>query len=430
MDYNSLTDNTGRGLPRIILYIFLAYTMFIQFKFVEVPGMVTLLGALLLGSVFLYTICSHIDINTYLTREIKGLFVFYLITLVTGVLVSPSISLHLSTWMNSFLYFFIIVSIVYIANNIKNLKICMTFVGILILLIACVFLINPVLYRDTSIAENIRYSISSKLNVNTLGTYFAFGIWIILCAMTFIKKIRPVGIVCILLMLVAIAKTGSRKSIIGAVILLALWYILIFMLDYSKNVILKILITIGLIIGIYFLITQVYSDSMLALRMNQLVETLTSDESSSYSRIVMYERAYQLFQTNPLFGVGFNGYSYYFGGYSHAAYAEVLACTGLVGTVLYFGVYVTSIVRIIKMIKVCRNNPLLDQEQKMLKLALILWLEMSFMAISIIHIYVITSFIYMGFLLAMIRIAYNAILEAYPEYEKYCTGTRISLGGE
>ena len=246
MDYNSLTDNTGRGLPRIILYIFLAYTMFIQFKFVEVPGMVTLLGALLLGSVFTYTICSHIDINTYLTREIKGLFVFYLITLVTGVLVSPSISLHLSTWMNSFLYFFIIVSIVYIANNIKNLKICMTFVGILILLIACVFLINPVLYRDTSIAENIRYSISSKLNVNTLGTYFAFGIWIILCAMTFIKKIRPVGIVCILLMLVAIAKTGSRKSIIGAVILLALWYILIFMLDYSKNVILKILIAFNL----------------------------------------------------------------------------------------------------------------------------------------------------------------------------------------
>ena len=80
----------------------------------------------------------------------------------------------------------------------------------------------------------------------------------------------------------------------------------------------------------------------------------TGDET----RIGMYQEAYQFFKSSPLFGIGFNNYRLLsvYHTYSHSTYAEVLACTGLLGAVLYLSAFLIMAGKTIKIIAVGRTD--------------------------------------------------------------------------
>ena len=59
---------------------------------------------------------------------------------------------------------------------------------------------------------------------------------------------------------------------------------------------------------------------------------------STFTREAMYRRGWELFEQNPLFGVGYNQFRVVsgFGTYSHSTYAEILSSGGIMGAFIYF----------------------------------------------------------------------------------------------
>lgn len=420
--------NISKRLPEYVMYIFVIYTLYIQYRGLVIPNAVTMLGALTLGIVLLYMLVTHFNLLDVLTPEITICLTFYFVTFFTGIFSSPHTSTHISRWTESFLYFLLSISMVYIAQKCSSVDKLAAFFCLFSLLCAVTLFIDPVLYRETSIQTNIRYSLATTLNVNTLGTYFMFGCWCMLFLMTFQKKLRFWGIVYLIAMLLAINKTGSRKNLIAIFILVVLWLFLIMFWE-NKRKPLKIIVFILVAgIGVYIISTQVFAGSVMALRMQELIQDLTSN-SDSYNRINMYKQGWNLFKEHPLFGVGFYGYAYYFGGYSHTTFMEVLSCTGVVGSILYFGMYVYSICKIIWLIQITKYNKNLYRANMLLRLALILWAALLFMAVGVIHIYLVISFISFGILFATIREAEQMIKNSNcGEYRRKYGPKRKSIG--
>jgi O-antigen ligase len=63
---------------------------------------------------------------------------------------------------------------------------------------------------------------------------------------------------------------------------------------------------------------------------------------SNEGRILLYRQAYKDFLSSPFFGIGFKNFAVKHGAYTHSAYAEVLACTGIFGVLLYFTSYIKT----------------------------------------------------------------------------------------
>ncbi len=230
--------------------------------------------------------------------------------------------------------------------------------------------------------------------------------------LTFNKKLKYVAIPYLVVMFLAINLTGSRKNLLAILIIVALWFILVMFKNNRSNLISIFAAMVIAMIVFYFLFTKVFAGSIMALRLQELVQGITNN-TQDYKRITMYIEGWDLFKKYPLFGVGFYGYAYFFGGYSHTTIIEVFCCTGLIGFVLYFGMYVYSIHKIIKLIKITNNHKELYRANMLLRMAIIMWAELIFMAIGVIHIYLVVSFLSFGILFSTISEAKCIIGEYY-----------------
>ncbi len=74
-------------------------------------------------------------------------------------------------------------------------------------------------------------------------------------------------------------------------------------------------------------------------------------------RYGMYIEGFQLFSENPIFGIGLGNFSARskYGKYSHSDMIESLACTGLIGFLLYQSFYVILVFRLIRLIRSTEN---------------------------------------------------------------------------
>lgn len=396
-------NDSSTIIPQFFIYIFVVYTLYVQFRIVNFPRGVTVLGAIALGVTLIHMVYSKDKYKDVLIPEIKLLLVFYFSTFFTGAINSPNLSAHFGRWMESFLYFLIIVAMVHVANNRKNLEVIILFFCVFFLVCAITLILSPVQYRDTSITRNIRYSISTRLNVNTLGVYITIGTWCMFFLMSINKKIRILGVAYIITMFYALNLTGSRKNFIALCIVVLMWIVLVYVSEIKINPVLSVLMGIGIIGFIYIVSRIMLSGSLMAIRLQDLWMRLTTEERDQYSRVNMYQNAWKLLKAYPLTGVGFSGYAYYYGGYSHTTYGEVLACTGIIGSILYFNMYIYSIYRIIFRLKTSLRNKYDELSPIMLKMTLILWSALLFLAVGIIHIYSIVSFLSFGILFAVLR---------------------------
>lgn len=119
----------------------------------------------------------------------------------------------------------------------------------------------------------------------------------------------------------------------------------------------------------------------------------------------MYIAAFELFKMSPFIGVGMDNYRALtvFSTYSHSTYAEVLSCTGVVGTILYFIPYCSIAVKIVKLIK----NSVMEISINA-KLLGILFFMLLFLGTGVIHFYDVNSYISLGFLVAFCSLYYKA----------------------
>lgn len=399
--------DTWKTLCRMVFFLFVIYTQYLQFVVAEISGMVTMLGGATIGLCFVGILAKYGLVEFVRLKEYRIYCLFFIVSFALGVVGCQLLSAHLENWTQSFLYFLLIPCIFFMFENIAEYKKLLLFYVCFSVLCAITLIVNPVIYHNASAAslENIRYSLSANLNVNTLGMYFVLGAWCLLVLATFVESgLLAIMPFILVLFLYSIFLTCSRKNLIAFIILVAMWSVMIW-IPQNRNSPKKILCMIViLVIAVIYAYNKFYVGSSLEYRMTNLF--MGADEGDDI-RGNMYENAFELLKEKFITGFGFRGYSVYYegnaGGYSHATYAELPACTGIVGCIIYFGMYFCSIRKLIINIVYVKNNPKFFETKKLLYMALIMWFLILFYSSCVIMFYELICFLIFGFLFVIIR---------------------------
>lgn len=189
-------------------------------------------------------------------------------------------------------------------------------------------------------------------NENAIGLFLANGI---LCCLIFSFKSKRLLVKIALLFAVfslgvLVLLTGSRKSL--AFVLIGI--VLIVFANYRKAKIGKkffaFLVMMALLAVVYSVIGSLPMFATINERLNLLFEGFfggKSNYSSDEFRKMMIEEGLVAFYEKPIFGHG-AGYSYVlFGTYSHNNFVELLMNYGLVGFVLYYGMYAVLVIKLL-----------------------------------------------------------------------------------
>lgn len=246
----------------------------------------------------------------------------------------------------------------------------------------------------------VRMSISNTANSNALGVMMLFSIAMCIYRINTtekrFKKLLPWILVSFVFAYYMIS-TASKKAILGTIILLVFWMIFSLPKQFSGSALLKWVLAVG-VVAILMFVFYTWFKSNNYERFKYVIDRMTAirDDESTQERSELMKAAWHVFLQHPVFGVGLNNFSYYnsYRTYSHSTYFELLSCTGIIGTVLFF-VPVISIIRNLKekkdYYKHNDNSTYIQTEYMLIVMAVVLFIYISQIAIySFIHIYVLT----------------------------------------
>ncbi len=400
----------------VMIWCISVYSSIIQYLYFEIPNVMLMLGAAIL---VLYILAKGgtLVFRKALTEENSCLLSFMAYMLISGLLFSPYKNGHITQWITCMEYLFLQIVIASIIKDSGS----DTFHILLLaeaLALAAIFVQNPIEYKASG-----RYSIADDVNPNGLGMMFTVGIWAVLYRQQKSKLPLVLTGAFIALFGYCILLTGSRKSLIGTALAVVLWLFLCFFPSLKgKDSFLgvaTILVMIILVFIIGRLFMSIYRDSSLAARMDNLL-----NEASEGKRSNMYREGYEILKTNPLFGIGFFGFQYYFGAYSHATLVEIPVSGGIIGVFLYFGAYYISIKKIIHIYIKTKGVQVLSTEHTRIKMVLILFVMVCFYTICIIHSYQFDSSILFGIIFGETAFLENRL------YSKQDTPMKKKIGSK
>ena len=405
----------------VSVWIAVYYSVIIQYKYIQISNGMLIFGLFVLAT-FMFTWAQKVcEIRLVFTSECLWMLAFMIYMLLIGYIASYDTARHMKQWTTSLEYMFMTIVISSVIMNLGTDSFHIMLLSISIVL-AIVFLKDPVLYVTGG-----RYSISKEVNPNGLGMSFTTGVWVILYLQQKRKMPLLISLATVVLLIYCIFKTGSRKALIAAGIIIFLWYVL----GYLPNVMkMKSKAKIAILLFSALLLTilveeflHLYSGSDIEARMGGL-----DDEVSGGLRSSMYKNGWALFKAHPLFGLGFQGYSYYYRIYSHATLVEVPVSGGIFGSFLYFVPYYTSIKKCIKLYKYCKQHEGLSVHISEIKMIIILWIAMLFYCTVIIHPYQFDSFIIFGIIFGQTSFIERKILLVHDkdneQMEKKCKWIR------
>ena len=195
-----------------------------------------------------------------------------------------------------------------------------------------------------------RYTFAPGLNPNAFGIIMLMGIF---CFFVLSIGKRPAfllfSLTAIGFILYGVMLTGSRKTLLGILLFIGIWFVTQFIPAlYRKSPILCITVTFASIMtvaGLLLIFWQPLSETPMVQRLMHF-----SDESGNIVRLSMYGTAIDLLLQHPLLGIGFNQFQFIggFGFYSHSTYAELLSCTGIIGTIVYGAVFIIMITHMVQ----------------------------------------------------------------------------------
>ena len=152
----------------------------------------------------------------------------------------------------------------------------------------------------------------------------------------------------ILLFFFCIAESGSRKYLLASAFVVGIWAMTQSTSIWKKNdtnqriaLVAIIIMLIGL--GAYY-IHNIFSNSLVYSRLQD------NNDAGNVNRIMLYQKAIEIFKNNPIFGGGYDQFKYWSktGGYAHSTYAEAIADYGFAGSALYFIPMFYSVIRIFR----------------------------------------------------------------------------------
>jgi|GEM_PF-875262 len=150
----------------------------------------------------------------------------------------------------------------------------------------------------------------------------------------------------IILSFYIIVLTISKKAIILAPLMILLSFSL-------KSLKLKNIVMFSLLIFVAIKLLITYSDINQLNNLTQLMEKRFDGmvnminghggDASSQERAFLLEEGFNIFADSPIFGIGLNNARYFLIKYTHNNYLELLIGVGIVGTALFYSMYILSI---------------------------------------------------------------------------------------
>lgn len=386
------------NISKIVFVIFLFYVEWFQVVFFQIPSMLILLGACMMIFIILHAIQKKIDMGKMITPELLLWILFTLSSLFIGMLIVDNYSNLISSIFTFGQFLVLMYYIVYISDKDGNVDFFINTYIILTILSAI-----TTIFWGIDYGEGGRMSMGLRNNPNALGTTMVAGIAFILYKLDF-KKIYMIILLfsSIFLLFYVVILTGSRTSMLSFVLIIIYWFVFVFfeelkVLPIAKK--LKSILSIVILLSLgYYIFYPLIEDSIILNRLQLLFEKGTEVRGE------MYLVALDLFKKNPLIGVGFNNYREItiFQTYSHSTYAESLACTGIVGSILYFIPYLVILYKYKGLVTSIIDDTVWLARAKVF---LGLFFVLLFLGTGVIHFYETTSSIVFGIIIAFSRIS-------------------------
>lgn len=383
-------------INKILFLVMLFYQAWFQVVFFQINYFLHIVGFLMMASFFIDITLKKIRINKIFNIEIILWIIFGLVVFTFGYFNAYDKALHISSTIDYFQFLSVLIVIVYISLSEKKIDF---FVNSFIAL-SFVCAISTIIIRYDY--HHGRITMGPKNNPNTLGIMMAYGIGFLLFKLNFKSFSRAIIIITLIMLFTYVTfLSGSRKSFLSICILFFLWIIMLAIPLYKKMKLkskLKYLLILLLsILLISNFIIPIFENSLLFNRL------LILFKSPDQGRIGMYNDAWRIFKEYPLFGVGMQQYRVVsvYQTYSHSTYAEAIANTGIIGSILYFSVYFILALRYIKIF----FNKTLDIEiLKKFRIMIFMFAMTIFLGIGVIHFYDLLSFVFFGVLISYIHI--------------------------
>lgn len=173
------------------------------------------------------------------------------------------------------------------------------------------------------------------------------------CLYFFFKEKKKKYLLIMPLLILIIVLSGSRKTFLALLLLIFLFYY-----DFNqKKITLKSFFKLFFVL--FIVISLLYSTIKIPILYKNIgwrfEGVITGEESSAYTRNIMYETAVKNIKRNPIFGYGLNTFSTFsgsFGAWAHNNYLEILVSGGILLFIFYYSLYVYLFINLYKI----RNN--------------------------------------------------------------------------
>lgn len=313
-----------------IVYFLVFYSLYMQFDGYNNYNLKLLMYVAITGLTVLQCFLSRGEcINN---KHIIWLIIFIVVITLTSYTVTPSVSNMLNRLSDMIMYTILTVAI-FVSCKYRKERI-----EVLMWIIVLAGVCCSIALMVRGVDNHTGGLVLGVLNQNEFSNIVLLGsfcsLYLLLIHRTGRMVLKLILIIATILMYYSGLLGGSRKFFAIALTMAALYFIFCIMpsINFKKKKA-HIMFFFGVIVltfGVYFAVDYAINHTIVGSRL--FATGYYGDEE----RLYFYQKAWEYFLANPLFGLGVNGFSYYEGKYSHSIYAELLSCTGLTGMVIFF----------------------------------------------------------------------------------------------
>ncbi len=325
---------TDRGLF-ISLALLFVYAFWYQYVSTSNTNLFSLLGIICLFFCF-----SRLKLKFSYYQDLSALIAFMIFCSLTLIINDFSFDRHLTRLISMYKYMIPLLGIyLYVDGERRKFKHILVAVCITTVLMFLSIQRSSIVYQTGAVT----FGSSNGMNTNVLSSIICLGLFSALYLL-FDSKNKAVNIILIIYIMYCLYTqilAASRRGFIEFCFLLILSLYSYVQIRYKKKVIVKLLGFLALFLGIYFIYSYLSNNSSSIALMQRF---LIRDSKGDQNRVFYMHTAFDLFKQSPIIGMGLGSVEKSIGIYSHSLYLELIASTGIVGTLILLGLFCKEII--------------------------------------------------------------------------------------
>lgn len=347
----SYVENEKHRGILITALIFLSYAYFILSCLTGIDSIfqrvrIIIILLLIIAGAFHVLTKGKIYWIVYLCWSLSFLFI-----LLAAMLYSPQLDL---AWNGIYTYIKIFIPVYIIMQTIVNINDLDRFMNMILYSGLILSFIIIIFYKDELFIADRFYSLG---NPNSIMASLLHPVCILIYRIITKKNNKTINILYLVICLIVIFFTGSRKGIV-----IPLVFTIMFIILNNKRTLVKRIVITGIVTFIiYYIIFNVEElYIVLGTRLEIFLTTLFDSKNVTYFsdaiRIQYIKDSFAMFKQSPLLGYGVNAFEANYGFYSHNNYTEILCSVGIVGFCAFYWIHAYCLWNLFKARKINSNT--------------------------------------------------------------------------